>query len=119
VEISVEQVIEKVNKSQGSAKDSLLLIMKTVIQGKLGRHYLTMRYLATTEPEIEKILRGLDKQRLSFVKSLFYELGFCNAELEARVMAFVYFMTGEHVFLKNKPIPLRKLKLLLNIFTAP
>lgn len=116
---SVEQVVEKLSSFRGSAEDRLFLIMKMVIPQKRGRHYLTMRSLAVTEPEVEKTLRTFDKKRLSFVKNLFHEIGFRDAELEARTEAFVYFMTGEHVFLKNKPVTMKKLKQWRDIFVTP
>jgi AcrR family transcriptional regulator len=116
---SVEQVIEKLSSFRGSAEDRLLFIMKMVIPQNRGRHYLNMRFLSMTEPEVEKVLKEFDKKRLSFVKNIFHEMGFRNAELDARTEAFVYFMTGEHVFLKNKPMTMKKLKQLWDIFTVP
>lgn len=116
---SVKEVIEKLDNFQGTGKELLLQIMEAVIPPNRGRHYLTMRLLAVTEPEAEKVLRKLDKQRLSFIKSIFYELGFRNSELEARTEAFVYFMTGEHVFLKDKTALLSELKQWRDMFVKP
>jgi len=119
VEYSVAEVVEKLNSFQGKAEDRMLKIIEAVILQSRGRHYLTMRFLAVTEPEVEKVLRKLDKQRLSFVKTVFYELGFRKSELEARTEAFVYFMTGEHVFLKDKSVSVEKIKKWRDIFVKP
>jgi hypothetical protein len=114
VKTANKQVIEAVQKVKGDAKTRLLALMETISQKELQKYDLPMRALGIKYPQIAKIVKKVDNQRLDFVRRLFGEMGFKGEELEMRTRTFVCTYAGEHVFfIKEKmknPQKRRKLK---------
>jgi hypothetical protein len=104
VKTANKQVIEAVQKVQGDAKTRLLALMETISRKELQKYDLPMRALGIKYPQIAKIVKKVDNQRLDFVRRIFSEMGFKGEELEMRTRAFVCTYAGEHVFFVKEKI---------------
>jgi AcrR family transcriptional regulator len=86
---STQVVIDDMEAMAGSPEERLLSLMKMVSRQDLAGHDLAMRTWASHEPEVASIVRKVDRMRLTFVRSLFKEMGFEGDDLEARTRIFV------------------------------
>ncbi len=118
---STVQVIEEINQSQDTASDNLLRLMDFLCRKDYGKYDISMRAWATQEPEVARIVKKVDKQRFTFVRSMFAELGFKGQELEMRTRTFVVFHSLElGSFARGtKKERLKLLKLRHAFFTRP
>jgi AcrR family transcriptional regulator len=118
---STDQVIKGVIQSQGAANDRLLNLMVFLYRKDFGKYDVSMRAWAAQEPEVARIVKNVDKQRFTFVRSLFVELGFKGQELEMRTRTFVVFHSLElGSFARGtKKERLKLLKLRHAFFTRP
>ena len=118
---STEQVIEVINKSQGTASERLFDIMNFLYRKDHGKYDVSMRAWAAQEPEVARIVKKVDARRFSFVRALFIELGFKGQELEMRTRTFVVFHSLElGSFARGtKKERLQLLKLRHAFFTRP
>ena len=82
---------------------------------------VAVRAWAGRDSHVRRIVENTDKFRLSFVRTLFSEMGFKGLELEARTRSFVLTMSSENAFLKTvKPADQKKLlKAQFAFFTRP
>ena len=120
VDYSTLQVVDIVNQQWGNPKKCLLILMKTVFEKDLGKYDLTMRAWAAMNPEVAKIIRKTDEQRIATVSKLFYEMGFRGEELQGRTDAFFCYMAGSHINkIKSKSEELKHLKWKHAFFTRP
>lgn len=120
VDYSTSQVVDIVNKQQGDAKKRLFALMKTVFEKDVGRYDLTMRAWAASNPEVARLVKKSDEQRIATVSKLFYEMGFRGKELQNRTDAFFYYMAGSHITkIKSKKEELKYLKWKHSFFTRP
>ncbi len=92
---STDQVIKEINQSRGAANDRLLNLMDFLCRKDFGKYDVSMRAWAAQEPEVARIVKKVDEQRFTFVRSLFVELGFKGQELEMRTRTFVVFHSLE------------------------
>ena len=92
---STEQVIDLLNEFQGDASDRLFGLMEYLYRKDFGKYDIAMRAWAAQEPEVARIVKKVDKQRFTFVRSLFAELGFKGQELEMRTRTFVVYHSLE------------------------
>jgi AcrR family transcriptional regulator len=97
VRITNKEVIEVVKKVQGDAKTRLFALMKIISRKDLQKYDPPMRALGFKYPEIAKIVKKVDNQRLTFVHRMFADMGFRGEELEMRTYVFVCYYSGEHV----------------------
>ncbi len=118
---STDRVINEINKSRGAANDRLLNLMDFLCRKDFGKYDVSMRAWAAQEPEVARIVKKVDKQRFTFVRSLFVELGFKGQELEMRTRTFVVFHSLElGSFARGtKKERLKLLKLRHAFFTRP
>ena len=85
-----------VERDGGTAEERLLRLMRLVHEQKLTRHDLTVRTLATLNPQFSRTVKNADRFRLEFIQSLFAELGFVEQELKIRARVCLAYMTLEH-----------------------
>ena len=90
-----------VGRDSGSAEERLARLMRLVHDHNLTRHDLTIRSLATLNPQFARIVKKADRFRLNFVESLFIEMGFAENELAVRTRACVAYLTVEHDMFDN------------------
>jgi hypothetical protein len=77
--------------------------MRRISRQDLAGHDLAMRTWAFHEPEVATIVRKVDRMRLTFVRSLFREMGFEGDELETRTRVFVTALSLERGILVREP----------------
>ncbi|MDJ0958604.1 MAG: TetR/AcrR family transcriptional regulator [Arenicellales bacterium] len=94
-EFSTEQIVERMKSATGSAKSQLLKLMQAINEGDLARYDIPIRAWAAQEPAIARVVKKVDKLRVSVVRQLFVDMGFMGQELEMRVMTFVTFHSLE------------------------
>lgn len=86
---STQVVIDDLKTMAGSPEDRLFSLMKRIGRQDLAGHDLAMRAWASHEPEVAPFVKRVDRLRLTFVRSLFKEMGFEGDELETRTRIFV------------------------------
>ena len=86
---STRAVIDEIGGQPGRPEDRLLNLMKMIGRRDLAGHDLAMRTWAFHEQEIAPIVKKVDRMRLTFVRSLFREMGFEGDDLETRTRIFV------------------------------
>ena len=89
-------VLTAIGRDGGAAEERLARLMRLVHDQGLTRHDLTIRSLATLNPQFAKSVRKADRFRLDFVESLFVEMGFIENEVMVRARACLAYMTVEH-----------------------
>ncbi len=85
-----------VARDGGTAEERLARLMRLVHSQDLTRHDLTIRSLATRDPQFSRWVRKADRFRLDFIQSLFVEMGFTENELQIRARACLAYLTVEH-----------------------
>jgi AcrR family transcriptional regulator len=120
VDYSTLQIVNIVNQQRSDAKKLLFVLMKAVFEKEVGRYDLTMRAWAASNPEVARIVRKSDEQRIATVSKLFHEMGFRGKELKGRTDAFFCYMAGSHINkIKSKEEELQHLKWKHAFFTRP
>ena len=100
---STQVVIDDIEAMEGSPEDRLFSLMRRISRQDLADHDLAMRNWAFHEPEVATIVRKVDRMRLTFVRSLFKEMGFEGDELETRTRVFVTALSLERGILVREP----------------
>ena len=85
-----------VERDGGTAEERLARLMRLVYDQGLTRHDLTIRSLATLDPQFSRTVRKADRFRLDFIQSLFVEMGFAKNEVRIRARACLAYMTVEY-----------------------
>jgi hypothetical protein len=85
-----------VGRDGGTAEERLAKLMRLVHDQHLTRHDLTIRSLASLDPQFSRSVRRADRFRLEFVESLFVEMGFTENDVRIRARACLAYMTVEH-----------------------
>ncbi len=89
------RVVKEIDRVKGDAKHRLFELMKLLYKEKLARYDLAFRGWASQEPKVAKVVKKVDEQRLSYVRSLFADMGFRCRELKMRTRTFVTFHSLE------------------------
>ena len=89
------QIVERMESTTGSAKSRLLKLMQAIEDGDLGKYDVPIRAWAAQEPAVARVVKKIDKLRISVVRQLFVDLGFIGQELEMRVITFATFHSLE------------------------
>ncbi len=100
--VSTLVVVGHMEQVQGSAEERLFELTKYIVINELTRYDIAIRAWALMEPQIEYLVRKVDKLRLDFVRDLFAEMGFEGKELEMRSRTLVAFHGMEHGLLIKK-----------------
>ena len=90
-----------VGRDGGSAEERLARLMRLVHDQDLTRHDLTVRSLASLDPQFSRMVAKTDRFRLDFLESLFMGMGFTDNELKIRARACLAYMTVEHHMFDN------------------
>lgn len=89
------KVINRIARVPGGPKKRLLAMLEYVLQDKFDKYDPAMRAWASHDETAAEVVRRVDKERLSFMKSLFEEAGFSKREAEMRARVMYYYMIGE------------------------
>lgn len=94
-ESSTEQIAKRLESTHGSAKSRLLKLMQAIDEDDLGRYDIPIRAWAAQEPAIARVVKKVDRLRMSIVRQLFVDMGFVGQELEMRSITFATFHSLE------------------------
>ena len=78
-----------------SASDKLTTLMRFIVERDLTRYDIVIRAWATHHEGVARIVRDVDRERLSTVRDLFAAIGFSGDELEHRARLLVTYMSFE------------------------
>lgn len=95
-EFSTQQIAARLGSATGDAKSCLLQLMQAIDEEGLGKYDIPIRAWAAQEPTVARVVKKVDKARLSMVRQLFTDMGFTGNELEMRVTTFATFHSLEH-----------------------
>lgn len=90
-----QSVIQEVTHQKVAPDQQLWRIMELVCGQDLTRYEIVIRAWANREPEIESVVRKVDRSRNKLVRELFEQLGFTGVALEMRVRSFVTYLSME------------------------
>lgn len=85
-------VIDRLDQmSDQPAEARLLALMRMIENTRLIRHDVAMRAWALYEPLVAQGVRNVDERRFNYVRAIFEEMGFSDAELDLRTRLFVVY----------------------------
>ena len=94
-----QTVIAKISGQGGPAEERLLELMRLVQTKRLDRFEMPVRAWAQQNPTLAPLVRRVDRHRISFVRSLFLEMGFDEDEAEMRTRVFLTYMITQRFLL--------------------
>ncbi len=101
VSSQTEEILENVD--QGTPSDRLLKLMEILTLGEQARYEVAIRAWAGFDKMAAEVVRGTDKRRIEWLRSIFHELGFSGVEAEMRARLFVYYQLAEPMVLWREP----------------
>ena len=93
---------------EGDARQRLLRLMELLLEKDFARYDVAIRAWAAQEPDVARLVRRTDQQRMGFVGSLFAEMGFKGEELEMRTSTFVVFHSMDREFSTGGSVKARR-----------
>jgi AcrR family transcriptional regulator len=93
---STDQVIGVAEGAGGDPKNRIRALMEFVFRNRIGRYEKAVRAWAFQEPAVAKAIRRTDRNRVTFARTLFREMGFTGDELETRARTFLGFLNLDH-----------------------
>jgi AcrR family transcriptional regulator len=119
-EKTTSKVIAHMQRFAGDDASTRLLELMRVLQDKVFcNHDMAIRYMAVWHKGAAKKVRQVDATRYAFVQSLFAEIGYTGADLEARSHAFAVFHSlREGLQGKEAPDSEDELQALYRMFTS-
>jgi AcrR family transcriptional regulator len=81
-------VFKKFQDVQMAPREKLFQAMTMIEENQLNRFEIHMRAWADTDPEVEKTVKEIYRQRLEFIRQIFLDMGFsgCDMEMRARLL---------------------------------
>jgi AcrR family transcriptional regulator len=103
-----QTVIAKISGLGGPPEERLLQLMRLVLEKRLDRFEMPVRAWAQQDQALTPLVRSVDRHRISFVRSLFLEMGFDEDEADMRTRVFLTYMITQRSLLpttaKNKQL---------------
>ena len=96
-----QTVITEISGLGGAAEERLLELMRLVLSKRLDRFEMPVRAWAQQNPALAPLVRKVDRHRISFVRSLFLEMGFDEDEAEMRTRVFLTYMITQRFLLPS------------------
>ena len=84
-------------------KQRLKETMKLINDYDLAKYEIAIRSWAQNDPMAKKAVKTVYRERMDFIRNIFYELGFKGDELEMRTTLFVCYHIWESSMLYNYP----------------
>jgi AcrR family transcriptional regulator len=91
-----EVVVYTIGPMKGAPRERLWALMKLVAERDLSGYDVPVRLWAAQDKQVSRLMKDVFAVRTEFVTSLFRDMGFRGDELEARVLAFVAYMSQEY-----------------------
>jgi AcrR family transcriptional regulator len=102
------EVTTKLELQQGTAQERLWHLMLAIVNLGLANCDAAIRSWAGSEPDLRRMVEKADRFRLTFVCTLFSEMGFTDLELEMRSRIFVASMSAEGAIFHRTPAAKQK-----------
>ena len=96
-----QTVIAEISGQSGPPEERLLELMRLVLSKRLDRFEMPVRAWAQQNPALAPLVRKVDRHRISFVRSLFLEMGFDEDEAEMRTRVFLTYMMTQRFLLPS------------------
>ena len=96
-----QTVIAEISGQGGPPEERLLELMRLVLSKRLDRFEMPVRAWAQQNPALAPLVRRVDRHRISFVRSLFLEMGFDEDEAEMRTRVFLTYMMTQRFLLPS------------------
>jgi AcrR family transcriptional regulator len=93
-DVLTDDVFKEVLACRGNAKRRLLKLMEVIEETRADRFEFAIRSWASHDKTVARKVRKVDEQRLGFIKGLFKETGFLEAEADARARIFIHFQVA-------------------------
>ncbi|MGI9514554.1 MAG: TetR/AcrR family transcriptional regulator [Anderseniella sp.] len=95
-QVDTDSIVVEINKHQDKPAEERLLRLMRLVDG-LGRasHDIPVRAWATHDATVAEGVKAVDLQRFEYVRQLFQEMGFRDAELDMRTRLFVIYESAE------------------------
>lgn len=115
------EVTAKPELQQGTAQERLWHLMLAIANLGLAHYDAAIRSWAGSDPDLHGLVEKADRFRLTFVRTLFSEMGFTDTELEIRTRTFVSSMSAEGAIFHRMPAAKRNhlLQAQHTFFTRP
>jgi AcrR family transcriptional regulator len=94
-----QTVIAEISDLASPAEERLLELMRLVLAKRLDRFEMPVRAWAQQDPALAPLVRNVDRHRISFVRSLFLEMGFDEDEADMRTRVFLTYMITQRSLL--------------------
>jgi AcrR family transcriptional regulator len=96
-----QTVITEISGLNVPPEKRLLELMRLVLSKRLDRLEMPVRAWAQQNPALAPLVRSVDRHRISFVRSLFLEMGFDEDEAEMRTRIFLTYMITQRFLLPS------------------
>jgi AcrR family transcriptional regulator len=96
-----QTVITEISGLNVPPEKRLLELMRLVLSKRLDRLEMPVRAWAQQNPALAPLVRRVDRHRISFVRSLFLEMGFDEDEAEMRTRIFLTYMITQRFLLPS------------------
>jgi AcrR family transcriptional regulator len=96
-----QTVIAEISGLNVPPEERLLELMRLVLSKRLDRLEMPVRAWAQQNPALAPLVRRVDRHRISFVRSLFLEMGFDEDEAEMRTRIFLTYMITQRFLLPS------------------
>ena len=103
VRSQTEAIFEKVDQFEGTPPERLYKLMEILTLGEQARYEVAVRAWAGFDDMAAEVVRGTDKRRIEWLRSIFQEMGFSGNEAEMRARLFVYHQLAEPSVLWREP----------------
>ena len=119
VRTQTEAILENVD--QGTPSERLFKLMEILTLGEEARYEVAVRAWAGFDKMAAEVVRGTDKRRIEWLRSVFHELGFSGTEAEMRARLFLYYQLAEPIVFWREPKGKRReiIKLRHRLLTSP
>jgi AcrR family transcriptional regulator len=87
----------EMGRQSGDPRQRLLVLLRRIVRKDLNRYDSAMREWGRVDPRVARTVRRVDEERLAYVRQLFVEMGFDEAEADLRGRISYYYVLGEDV----------------------
>ncbi len=102
-----QSVLDAANEFHGSPRQRLINTMREVVGKERTKYDPAVRNWARNEIKVLKVVEYIDKMRLSFLTTLYVDIGFDEKEADTRARLGYYYIMGESIVTNKEPMTKR------------
>ncbi len=99
-----QTALEHAQAFTGSALERIFVTARRVVGDELSAMDPAVRSWAKHDARAERVVRRIDKLRLTFLTRLLNDAGFVGEEAELRVRLLLYYMLGDALMFEKEPL---------------